>query len=103
MKLKFTERKGHRIKSSGLFGVRSGYSSDLWWFNKQRVWAPLGTFQSPCGTHIHNVNSVKAFRRFLRKLAGALPSGTEFILCSRYAGHDIYGRVPKYSSKRVYK
>lgn len=103
MKLRYQERKGHRVKSRGFFGVRSGFNTGLWWFSKQKMWARPGTFDGSYGNHAPAVNSIRAFRRYLRKLAKVLPSGTEFILCSRYFGHDIYGKVPKSSSKRKRK
>jgi hypothetical protein len=83
MKLKYESKKPQRVKRYFM-----GYTTyEEWWYNLTlKKWennkSPLYSYSThaPC-------NSVKAFRRKLKKA----PFGIEFILISRYEGHNVTG------------
>ena len=52
------------------------------------------TLDSRCGDSFRpGVGSPKAFIRLLKKWSKYLPGGTEFVLKSRWVGHDVFGRT----------
>lgn len=82
IELKFEAPKGSRIHK-GFLGITT-FGKDIWWSCKRRAWVSCGSGTSstaPC-------NSLKAFRRHLRKHAEEL-RGAEVVLVSRWMGCDI--------------
>ena len=82
VELKFEAPKGSRFHKRFL-GVTT-FGKDIWWSDERRTWGPCGPGTSstaPC-------NSLKAFRRHLRKHADEL-KGAEVVLISRYMDCDI--------------
>ena len=85
MKLKYEARKRTRIKYMfmGFTTFENG-----WWFNHNtNKWEqnPEAGEKGYCSHQ--NCGTVKAFRRKLK----SAPKGVEFILVSRWVGHDVTG------------
>lgn len=81
------------------FGITTfdGYS----WSIKRNRWETQEQYEANgCGgssTHYRPkrmLMNLKKFRRLLRTWGKYLPSGTEFILVSRYPGLDVFGKTP---------
>ena len=112
--MKYQAEKGKRIKSSRFRDILPGRKERLWWLqyydnsgewlNKDQekpIWDEKGNLKSEYKDkriwYLSNsgpkVTSLRAFRRRLKEYSEYLPKGTEFILMSRYIGHDIIGRT----------
>ena len=89
MKLKYEAQKGIRIKYR-FMGI-DNIGDHLWWYPDQKRWKEMdesSPVQSWC-----NCSSVKAFRRRLKEWSKYLPSGTKFVLQSRWIGYSVYGET----------
>lgn len=95
MKLSYTQVKGRRIKRRGFWAITTldGY----YWVYQERKWMKNKDIPHPhtgYSSHLFDgCKSVKAFTRRLKKWSNYLPKGTQFILVSRWARHDVYGVV----------
>jgi len=79
--MKYQAQKGNRIKHT--FFDMTTYVP-IWWDGKEWTADPNRT--KPYSSHCP-CDSVRAFRRRLKKA----PRGVEFILVSRWKGHDVMG------------
>lgn len=92
MKVKYNARKLGRInyKFMGFTTFEQG-----WWYDKDlNSWTDNPDFQKGNISSHQSCKSMKAFRRKLKRA----PNGVEFVLVSRWIGHDIIG---KGSSKAI--
>lgn len=84
--IKYKAKKGTRInyKFIGVTTFESG-----WWFDYNTNQWEHNPKSGLKGYSSHqNCKTVKAFKRKLKKA----PKGVEFILVSRWVGHDVYGK-----------
>lgn len=89
MKLKYQAPKNSRIKTR-FMSVTTYGRRNLWYHEPTKQWTTDPTVLK--GGYFSNFmpcRSVKAFRRFLKKA----PKGIEWILISRYVGHDVYAKT----------
>ncbi len=115
MKLKFHQIKGNRIKNRKFIDVQvRTHDLNAWWLvftddkgewvygeDERSLWNEEGRLKSHyCGKRIAHlsssssrVKSVRAFRRRLKKWRAQLPSGTKLLLCSRFVGYDVEGKI----------
>ncbi len=91
MKVRYTAPKGRRCKKNIFFEVTTfdGY----WFVKEEKKWINKNTANGERSTHFWGVRSVKAFVHYLRKWSKYLPKNVEFILCTRYQKHLVYGRT----------
>lgn len=85
MKLKFEAGKGSRINYRFM-----GFTTfeDNWWFShNSNMWEQCPTAGENGFSSHQSCRSLKAFRRKLKKA----PKGVEFVLVSRYVGHNVSG------------
>ena len=84
MKLKYKAQKRSRIKTR--FIGFTTFEYDWWFYYSTNRWEFNSDTKGGFSSH-QKCRSIKAFRRMLKNC----PKGVEFILCSRYVGHDIIG------------
>lgn len=81
--MKYEAKKPNRIKY--MFMGFTTFERD-WWYNEKLKQWENGTSKSDNRYSSHqDCRSVRAFRRKLKKC----PKGIEFVLCSRWKGHDV--------------
>jgi hypothetical protein len=85
--LKYEAPRGTRIKY-GFLGVTV---DDLWYSEELRAWGTspelIDKGATTSSNFQHNVRTVRAFRRFVRKHPQFRGKMT---LCSRWVGHNVY-------------
>lgn len=85
MKLRYEASRGRRI-NYGTFWVTT---FDKWWYQGGEWVRSDDVDDTKCrSSHSDCLRSVKAFRRMLK----SAPNGVEFILVSRWRGHEVYGK-----------
>lgn len=70
-------------------------STELWWFYKERCWAPIEAYPSNRSTHGPRVRTLRAFKSHLRRHAREL-AGQKVIWVNRFLGHDVVCKMPQF-------
>jgi hypothetical protein len=96
MKLRYVAPKGRRFKKTKMFGMThykvKGVGESFTYVEPLDRFVPYRLTNRYVRSH-KDCNSVRAFRRHLRKLQGKVPSGTIFSLDCRIHSCDILGKV----------
>jgi hypothetical protein len=104
MKLRYEQPKPNRFKKCSFRDISS--KENLWFAYKKlngRLQYKIFKLEDQpfkyyfdsgyqVSTHL-DCNSVKAFRRFLKRASKMVPKGTQFVLINKYYGYDVYGRT----------
>lgn len=89
--MKYDKPKGQRIKSYGFLWVAllDRSSNNLWWNITKRLWEPYGTHPNCDYSSNAHCESVRAFRRMLRKHSHIKNCA---VLVSSFRNHDVYSK-----------